>query len=63
MASETGSALDALDMAGLMRLLPHRYPFLLIDRIHSIDGDESAIDERTARTRHSLPMAACTAPR
>src|SRR4051812_12511659 len=43
MASETGSALSALDIAGLMRLLPHRYPFLLVDRIHSIDGDNSAI--------------------
>jgi 3-hydroxyacyl-[acyl-carrier-protein] dehydratase len=43
MASETGSALSALDITGLMRLLPHRYPFLLVDRIHSIDGDESAI--------------------
>src|SRR5215470_10152606 len=43
MASETGSALSALDIAGLMSLLPHRYPFLLVDRIHSIDGDESAI--------------------
>jgi 3-hydroxyacyl-[acyl-carrier-protein] dehydratase len=43
MASEAGSALGAVDIAGLMRLLPHRYPFLLVDRIHSIDGDESAI--------------------
>ena len=25
------------------RLLPHRYPFLLVDRIIDIDGDNSAI--------------------
>ena len=27
----------------LLKLLPHRYPFLLIDRIIDIDGDNSAI--------------------
>ena len=43
MASETRAALGTLDIAGLMRLLPHRYPFLLVDRIHSIDGDNSGI--------------------
>jgi 3-hydroxyacyl-[acyl-carrier-protein] dehydratase len=26
----------------IFRLLPHRYPFLLIDRIIDIDGDQSA---------------------
>ena len=29
----------ALDCDGLMRLLPHRYPFLMVDRITSIDGN------------------------
>ena len=29
--------------ATLLRMLPHRYPFLLVDRIHAIDGDNSAI--------------------
>lgn len=37
------SSLDSLDILGLMRLLPHRYPFLLVDRIIEIDGDNSAI--------------------
>ena len=37
------STLDALDIGDLLRMLPHRYPFLLVDRIHSIDGDNSAI--------------------
>ena len=27
----------------LLKLLPHRYPFLLVDRIIDIDGDNSAI--------------------
>jgi len=37
------ATLEAVDIMGLMKLLPHRYPFLLIDRIVDIDGDESAV--------------------
>jgi 3-hydroxyacyl-[acyl-carrier-protein] dehydratase len=37
------TTLEAVDILGLMKLLPHRYPFLMIDRIIDIDGDESAI--------------------
>lgn len=38
--------LKTLDSAGIMRvlqLLPHRYPFLMIDKIIEMDGDESGI--------------------
>jgi 3-hydroxyacyl-[acyl-carrier-protein] dehydratase len=35
--------LDSIDISRLMELLPHRYPFLMIDRIVDIDGDESAV--------------------
>lgn len=38
-----GKALERLDINQLMALLPHRYPFLLIDEIIDIDGDNSAI--------------------
>ena len=38
-----GSALESIDIMRLMKLLPHRYPFLLVDRIIDIDGDNSAI--------------------
>lgn len=41
MASE-GKELTTLDIGRLMELLPHRYPFLLVDRIIDIDGDQSA---------------------
>jgi 3-hydroxyacyl-[acyl-carrier-protein] dehydratase len=34
--------LGTADIARVMKLLPHRYPFLLIDRIIDIDGDNSA---------------------
>jgi len=32
-----------LEISDLMRLLPHRYPFLLVDRITKIDADNSCI--------------------
>ncbi|KGB27952.1 3-hydroxyacyl-ACP dehydratase [Candidatus Liberibacter solanacearum] len=35
--------LGAIDIIELMKFLPHRYPFLLVDRIIDIKGDESAI--------------------
>ncbi|MDQ0469305.1 3-hydroxyacyl-ACP dehydratase FabZ [Labrys wisconsinensis] len=35
--------LEAVDIVKLLSLLPHRYPFLLVDRIVDIAGDESAI--------------------
>lgn len=43
MTSETTASLDVLTIKDLLRLLPHRYPFLLVDRIHSIDGDNAAV--------------------
>ncbi len=30
------------DIARIMKLLPHRYPFLMIDKIVDMDGDQSA---------------------
>jgi 3-hydroxyacyl-[acyl-carrier-protein] dehydratase len=35
--------LEAFDIQKLLTLLPHRYPFLLIDRIRDVDGDNSAV--------------------
>jgi len=32
-----------LEIEDLMRLLPHRYPFLLVDRIIEVNGDNSCI--------------------
>ena len=39
----TGDTMNVADIAEIMELLPHRYPFLLVDRIIDIKGDESAI--------------------
>jgi 3-hydroxyacyl-[acyl-carrier-protein] dehydratase len=35
--------LTVLDIAKILECLPHRYPFLMIDKIIDIDGDESAV--------------------
>lgn len=39
----SATELDAMSIADILQALPHRYPFLMIDRIVEIDGDESAI--------------------
>lgn len=37
------TTLENADLDEVMRLLPHRYPFLLVDRIINIDGNKSAV--------------------
>ena len=37
------STLDIIEIRKLFSLLPHRYPFLLIDKIIDVDSDASAI--------------------
>jgi 3-hydroxyacyl-[acyl-carrier-protein] dehydratase len=43
MNDAAASTLESLEVLQLLKLLPHRYPFLLVDRIVEIDGDNSAI--------------------
>ncbi len=38
-----GAGEPVMDIRKIMRLLPHRYPFLMIDRIVAIEGDSKAI--------------------
>ena len=40
---DVAPALGTADISRVMKLLPHRYPFLMIDRIIDIDGDNSAV--------------------
>jgi 3-hydroxyacyl-[acyl-carrier-protein] dehydratase len=42
MSDET-RRLDSADIVKILDLLPHRYPFLLVDKIIEIDGDNSCI--------------------
>ncbi len=41
--SDAAPVLETIDILQLMKLLPHRYPFLLVDKIIEIDVDRSAI--------------------
>jgi len=43
MTETSTTTLESVDIREIMALLPHRYPFLLVDRIVSIDADNSAI--------------------
>lgn len=43
MVDGSQQALDSVDIMELMELLPHRYPFLLVDKIININGDDSAV--------------------
>ena len=50
----SGETPDVADITEILRLLPHRYPFLLIDRVIDIRGEDHGIgikklhDERAA---------------
>jgi 3-hydroxyacyl-[acyl-carrier-protein] dehydratase len=35
--------LQTFDIGRIHQLLPHRYPFLMVDRIVNVDGDNAAI--------------------
>ena len=43
MTETGGTTLGSADILALLELLPHRYPFLLVDRIVEIDGDLSCV--------------------
>ena len=40
---ETVTKVDAVRIAGILKMLPHRYPFLMVDRIVDIRADEFGI--------------------
>ena len=37
------SAVTTADLDLIQRIIPHRYPFLMVDRIREINGDESCV--------------------
>jgi len=41
--NKAGTKLDAADIAVVLKMLPHRYPFLMVDRVIDIRGDEHGI--------------------
>ncbi len=40
---ETVKTLETADIETVLKLLPHRYPFLMVDRVINMRGDESGI--------------------
>jgi len=43
MAADGQSTLDSIDIGDLMRMLPHRYPFLLVDRAEDYRPHKSIV--------------------
>jgi 3-hydroxyacyl-[acyl-carrier-protein] dehydratase len=41
--TDEAPVLETIDIGRLLELLPHRYPFLMVDRILDVDGDNSAV--------------------
>jgi len=41
--ADASATLETLDIMRILDYLPHRYPFLLIDRVIEIKGDESGV--------------------
>ena len=41
--NDVATTLEAADIAAILKALPHRYPFLMIDRIIEMRGDQSAV--------------------
>jgi 3-hydroxyacyl-[acyl-carrier-protein] dehydratase len=52
MSDET---LGVADITEILRLLPHRYPFLLIDRVIDIRGEDHGIGIKSVTMRRTLP--------
>jgi 3-hydroxyacyl-[acyl-carrier-protein] dehydratase len=42
-SAPVSTELTAMTIAEILKSLPHRYPFLMIDKIIKIDGDETAV--------------------
>ena len=41
--SETAGQIDAVDIAAILKMLPHRYPFLMVDKVVDIRGEQHGV--------------------
>ncbi len=48
-----GSAVDVVDISRILHAIPHRYPFLLIDRVVEVVRDRSAIGIKNVTVNES----------
>ncbi|HXV22863.1 MAG TPA: 3-hydroxyacyl-ACP dehydratase FabZ [Alphaproteobacteria bacterium] len=46
--------LEAIDVSGVMEMIPHRYPFLLVDRVIEILPDRSAVGIKNVTINESF---------
>jgi 3-hydroxyacyl-[acyl-carrier-protein] dehydratase len=53
-SAEGAHQLESFDIQRIYELLPHRYPFLMIDRIVDIDGDNSAVGIKNVSINESF---------
>jgi len=49
-----GDTVDVVDIARIMHAIPHRYPFLLIDRVVEVVRDHSAIGVKNVSVNESF---------
>lgn len=53
-AAKEARNLGSVDIERILELLPHRYPFLLVDRIIEIDGDQSGVGIKNVTINESF---------
>jgi 3-hydroxyacyl-[acyl-carrier-protein] dehydratase len=47
-------ALETIDILGIMQAIPHRYPFLLIDRVVEVKRNQSAVGVKNVSVNESF---------
>jgi len=52
--TESGTQVGALDIARIMQAIPHRYPFLMVDRVVEVVKNESAIGVKNVSINESF---------
>jgi 3-hydroxyacyl-[acyl-carrier-protein] dehydratase len=53
-AGATGATIDTVDIARIMQAIPHRYPFLLIDRVVEVVPNVSAVGIKNVSVNESF---------
>ena len=54
MNEETAKGRDIVDIKGILAAIPHRYPFLLIDRVVDVVHDQSAVGVKNVSVNESF---------
>lgn len=52
--AEAEARVECVDIAGIMRAIPHRYPFLMIDRVVELARDRSAVGVKNVSVNESF---------